>query len=133
MKPPTVRDFFRLAAWHIRRELIDLARHYFGPEGLGANHASQGQERADSQTPPAHEGLDYSRDPNRLVGWEEFHRGIDALADPEREVVDLIWYQGLTQVEAADLLGVTERTVKRRWQTARQRLQDVLHGERPDQ
>ena len=26
--PPTARDFFRLAAAQVRRELIDLARHY---------------------------------------------------------------------------------------------------------
>src|SRR5262249_45858146 len=38
--PPTVRDFFRLAAVQIRRELLDLARYYYGPQGLGANHAS---------------------------------------------------------------------------------------------
>src|SRR5262245_64782591 len=30
--PPTSRDYFRLAAAMIRRELIDLARHHFGPE-----------------------------------------------------------------------------------------------------
>src|SRR3954454_19760024 len=42
--PPTAHDFFRLAAAQIRRELIDLARHYHGPEGLGANHASHAGE-----------------------------------------------------------------------------------------
>jgi RNA polymerase sigma-70 factor (ECF subfamily) len=33
----SVEQFFRLAATQIRRELLDLARHYFGPEGPGAN------------------------------------------------------------------------------------------------
>jgi RNA polymerase sigma-70 factor (ECF subfamily) len=37
----------------------------------------------------------------------------------ERELFDLLWYQGLNQTEAADLLGVCVRTVKRRWQSAR--------------
>jgi RNA polymerase sigma-70 factor (ECF subfamily) len=36
--PPTVRDFFRLAALHVRRELIDLARHHYGPQGPAARH-----------------------------------------------------------------------------------------------
>src|SRR5689334_5016823 len=29
--PPTARDFYRLAAPEVRRELIDLVRHYLGP------------------------------------------------------------------------------------------------------
>src|SRR5262245_57434375 len=38
VKPPTLRDYYRLAALQIRRELTDLARHYYGPQGGGANH-----------------------------------------------------------------------------------------------
>src|SRR3954452_7824325 len=38
--PANVRDFFRLAALEIRRELIDLARHYYRPGGPGDRHAS---------------------------------------------------------------------------------------------
>src|SRR5688500_2621094 len=40
--PPAPLDFFKLASTQIRRELIDLARHYHGPQGHGANHASVG-------------------------------------------------------------------------------------------
>jgi DNA-directed RNA polymerase specialized sigma24 family protein len=39
-------------------------------------------------------------------------------------VFDLIYYQGLTRVDAAGLLGVSERTVKRRWRAARLRLME---------
>src|SRR6516165_4728037 len=46
VKPQTPRDFFALASLQIRRELIDLARHFYGPEGIGANHDSQGPEVA---------------------------------------------------------------------------------------
>jgi RNA polymerase sigma-70 factor (ECF subfamily) len=38
--PPTARDFFRLAAAQIRRELIDLARRYSGPENPAAHHST---------------------------------------------------------------------------------------------
>ena len=34
----SVRCFLGLAGEHIRRELIDLHRKYFGPEGLGTDH-----------------------------------------------------------------------------------------------
>src|SRR5436190_17155504 len=41
VKPPTSRDFLALAPLQIRRELLDLARHYYGPEAIGANHDSR--------------------------------------------------------------------------------------------
>src|SRR5438105_2429510 len=40
VKPASVVDFLRLAALNIRRELLDLTKHYFGPEGQGAHHAT---------------------------------------------------------------------------------------------
>jgi DNA-directed RNA polymerase specialized sigma24 family protein len=44
---PTARDFFRLAVAQARRELIDLARHYQSPHGLGA-HLGTLEGRGDS-------------------------------------------------------------------------------------
>src|SRR5262245_2739234 len=113
----TSRDFFRLAAVNIRRELLDLAKHHYGPLGQGARHASQ-PDRGSGGLDPS----DPVDDPRRLAAWGEFHRQIDALPDEEREVFDLLWYQGLSQAEAAELLGVSDRTIKRRWQAARLRL-----------
>ena len=46
-------------------------------------------------------------------------------------VFSLLWYQGLTQAEAAEALETSERTIKRRWQSARLKLYDALHGELP--
>ncbi len=43
------------------------------------------------------------------------------------ETFHLLWYQGLKQHQAAELLGVTERTVKNRWRRARLLLQQKLH------
>jgi RNA polymerase sigma factor (sigma-70 family) len=130
----TSRAFFRLAALNIRRELLDLARRYFGPEGQGAHHGTWGQGVSASTT--EHSGpadpADLSREPSRLAAWTEFHEQIGALPDEEREVFDLLWYQGLSQAEAAELLGVSERTVKRRWQTARFQLYEALRGEVPE-
>ena len=130
----TARDFFRLAALHIRRELLDLARHYYGPQGQGAHHTSWGPEG--SATAEDDSGLlapaDLSQEPSRLAAWGEFHEQIGALPDEEREAFDLLWYQGLSQAEAAELLHVSERTVKRRWQAARLKLHDALGGEVPE-
>jgi RNA polymerase sigma-70 factor (ECF subfamily) len=128
----TVLDYLRLASTHIRRELIDLARHHFGPRGGGANLA----------TPPAGaggpEGLlekatrpEAANESGELAGWAELHQQIDRLAGPEKEVFGLLWYQGLTQEEAAALLGVSLSTVKRRWQAARLHLMEAFGDEFP--
>lgn len=123
--PESPRAFLGLAAEQIRRELIDLSRHYYGPEGLGANHAT----RAPDAPPP--EKADLSQEPARLAEWAELHRHIGDLPDDERELFGLLFYQGLRQTEAAELLGVTVRTVQRRWQTALLKLHRVLKGDMP--
>jgi RNA polymerase sigma-70 factor (ECF subfamily) len=128
----TSGDFFRLAALHIRRELLDLAKHYYGPLGQGARHASSSGGPSDSHDLTPSDPVDLSGDPARLAAWSDFHQQIEALPDEEREVFDLLWYQGLSQAEAAEALGASERTVKRRWQSARLRLHDALGGEVPE-
>jgi RNA polymerase sigma-70 factor (ECF subfamily) len=129
VQPVAPRDFFALATEQIRRELLDLARHFYGPNGPGANHASQPE--ADSAFDPLHEQADPSLEPDRLAVWCEVHEQIHNLPDEEREVVGLLFYQGLPQAEAAALLGVTVRTVQRRWQSALLRLHQVLQGHGP--
>ncbi len=46
--------------------------------------------------------------------------------EEEQEIINLIWYEGLSQEEAAKLLDISMRTVKRRWQSARMKLHEVL-------
>jgi RNA polymerase sigma-70 factor (ECF subfamily) len=127
--PPTAADFLRLASLSLRRELIDLSRHYYGPQGHGAHHATLGPDAAAAgrPEPPASP----SGGPDRLAAWAEFHEKAGQLPDEERAVFDLIWYQGLSQAEAAQALQVHERTVKRRWRSARLKLHEALHGELP--
>jgi RNA polymerase sigma factor (sigma-70 family) len=130
--PPTPREFFRLAAAQVRRELIDLARHYQGPRGLGAHHATRAGcgDSADAMARAA-ATPETTYDPGRLAAWAEFHAAVAALGEADRELFDLLWYQGLTQAEAAALLAVTERTVNSRWLAARVRLGNALGGQLP--
>ena len=108
-------------------ELIDLARRYYGPQGLGANHATNltGPER------PGQEPGDLSHEPGALALWTELHEQVAALPEEEREVVSLLFYQELSQAEAAAILGVTVRTVQRRWQAALLKLHQLLNGQWP--
>jgi RNA polymerase sigma factor (sigma-70 family) len=130
--PLSVHDFFRLAALQIRRELIDLARHYFGPQGQGAKHASNVLKDDTPSTPlPAYERREDTNDPSRLAAWTDFHQQVDALPDEDKEMFDLVWYQGLSQEEAAALLDISLRTIQRRWQSARLKVHRALKGEMP--
>jgi RNA polymerase sigma-70 factor (ECF subfamily) len=58
-------------------------------------------------------------------------RAIEGLPEPEREVFDLVRIQGLTQAEAAAVVGVSERTVQRRLNRARLLLVEQLDDLRP--
>jgi RNA polymerase sigma-70 factor (ECF subfamily) len=59
-------------------------------------------------------------------------QAIDGLPDDEREAFELVRVQGLTQVEAAGVLGVCAKTVQRRLNGAlvllTKELQDLLPG-----
>jgi RNA polymerase sigma-70 factor (ECF subfamily) len=130
--PESTRDFFRLASLNIRRELLDLAKHYYGPQGLGTLYASTPDGSTQGDNPPANSGpADLTHDPSRLEAWAEFHRQVSALPEELREVFDLIWYQGLSRHEAAEVIGVSERTLMRRWQEARLAIYDALDGQLP--
>ena len=118
----SVRHFFNLAAVQVRRELLDLAKHHFGPEGNGANHHTDGQP-ADDEGGTLHES---AGEPDDLSGWSEFHAHVEGLPEGELEVVNLLYYEGLTQEEAAKVLGISFRTLKRRWHSARLKLYEAL-------
>jgi RNA polymerase sigma-70 factor (ECF subfamily) len=127
--PQSPLHYYRLATQQVRRELIDLARFYFGSNDPAAHHSSQPVEPASGDTPLPRVQNPSSTDPALLALWTEFHDRAETLPEEERTVFDLLWYQGLTRPEAAELLGVSVRTVQRRWVAAWERLRTIL-GER---
>jgi RNA polymerase sigma-70 factor (ECF subfamily) len=130
--PPSLRDYYRLATVQIRRELLDLVRHHFGPHGDAGKHQTEdGRELSTDGRRPAYEQSDVTHEPGGLAAWGEFHRQVGALPEEEQEVFDLVWYQQLTHAEAAELLGVSTKTVQRRWQAACLKLHDALGGKLP--
>src|SRR5262249_22269004 len=99
LQPAGTRDFFNLAAVHIRRELLDLARHYArrppaGPEPAGAEPAAETDSAA------------------RLELWCRFHEAVAALPPEEREVLGLVFYHGYSQGQVSELLGMSLSTVR---------------------
>ena len=126
VKPRNGVEFLSLAALQIRRELLDLARHYFGPEGHGTHHGNwpDGDPNAPTLIQP-----DAEFQPVQLAELREVHERVDELPDDQRNVVSLLYYHGLSQVEAAELLNVNVRTVQRRWQVALLELHRILKDE----
>jgi RNA polymerase sigma-70 factor (ECF subfamily) len=130
VRPASMRDFFNLAAVQMRRELLDLARHFYCPRGKGPDRAERLAPAAGGEPPPESAGTeDYDAD---LERWSAFHEGVEKLPAEEREVVGLIFYHGWPQAQIAELFGVDERTIRRRWRSACLKLHEVLQGNLPE-
>jgi RNA polymerase sigma factor (sigma-70 family) len=121
-RPRTVRQLFALASQHMRWELNDLARR------LDAQPAVV-DLREELVPSPVTSGSGLTPDGLRML------QAIDALPEDERETFDLIRIQGLTQADAAEILGVTIRTVRRRLNRSvlflTQQLDDLRPGGQP--
>jgi RNA polymerase sigma-70 factor (ECF subfamily) len=118
----SVRDFFGLAAEQLRRELLDLARRYTPASRRGGRLAP----RLTEEEMPLN--LD---DEGDLERWAAFHERVAALPAEEREVIGLVFYHGWTQAEVAELFQVNERTVRRRWHSALEKLRELRGGGAP--
>jgi RNA polymerase sigma-70 factor (ECF subfamily) len=109
--PPSVADFFGLAALHIRRELLDLAR---GHERRPTAHLAK--------EPPDRAG----DDPAELDRWAALHEAAGRLPAELGQVFSYTFYHGWTQNQIAELLGISERQVRRRWVEACLRLKEAV-------
>lgn len=117
VRPDSVRQLLGFAALQLRRALVDLIRKDRGRDGRGA-----------PEPPPGPAAPSAGDEDWRL----ELLEAVGRLDADEREVVDLLFFQGLTQAEAAALLGIDESTAKRRWARARVRLVKWLQSYGPD-
>lgn len=63
-----------------------------------------------------------------LERWEAFHAAVEALPEENREVFKLVWYLGTDRETTAKTLGLSVRTVGRRWQEAREMVAEMLDG-----
>ena len=118
VRPETVRQFFALVNQHMRWELNDLARR------LDEQPAAV-ELREELVPSPDTSGSRLTPDGLRML------RAIEALPDDEREAFDLVRVQGLAQVEAAQLLGVSTVTVRRRLTRGLRLLAEQLADLRP--
>jgi len=115
--PENPADFFKLVSVLMRNELIDMGRKLFGKGGDKKNF----EQSIDPAKLAANDPYD---GPANLFEWVEFHETIDKLPEEEKEVFQLIFYQGFNQDEVSNLLGLSIKTVFRRWTKAKLILSD---------
>lgn len=136
--PTTVAGFMGLAALQMRRALRDLARRHFGRNhGLSSVDSSSAVTNR-PVTDAAGGSLstnptdDPAQSPDELACWSEFHAAADRLPEPDRTAFDLLYYHELPQSEVAELMNVSERQVRRYWQSARLELHRLMEGWWPE-
>lgn len=118
--PESDLHLHRLACQQVRRVLIDLSRQYSRRNSFAANHDT-GHEGIPLRDAPDRAD-DFVSNPDDLERWTQLHLLASAMPRILRDVFDLLWYEDLDQITAAELLGITTRTLQRRWREARVRL-----------
>lgn len=127
--PDSPRGLMGLMATQIHRELIDLARKHSGPMSYAANHGTNVRRDRDGEVFVVEEFADQGDADDEeipIARWEQFHAAVEALPDEQREVFKLVWYLGLDQQAAAEALGMSLRTLARRWHEGRQAVRLTL-------
>ncbi len=111
--------FLAVAALAMRHILVDEARRWASKKRGGEVHKvplEEGRVGAESRA-------------TEILAIHEALTSLAALDERLGKMVELRFFGGLTIEEAAEVLGVTDRTVKRDWRRARAYLMQVL-GER---
>lgn len=116
--------FMALAATMMRRILVDHARIHKAAKRGGSERAEgrvsfEQAEAAIATFDTLNPGLD-------LEALDAALKELAALDERQARVVDLRFFAGLDVIQAAELLGVSERTVKNDWRFARAWLAERL-------
>ena len=112
--------FLRAAAVAMRHILLDRARRRTAEKRGGAQYHVTFDD--------AMTAVD-----DQAASLLELHEALDHLATLDERlarVVECRFFGGMTELETAEALGVTERTVRRDWVKARALLYQVLNGDR---
>jgi RNA polymerase sigma factor (TIGR02999 family) len=104
------RHFLRYAGRTMRSVIVDCARERQAERrGGGAKHVPLTGRLADA--------IDADEDLILRV-----HEGLEELSRHDQrmtQVVEMRYFAGMTEIEVANALGITERTVRRDWEKAR--------------
>jgi RNA polymerase sigma factor (TIGR02999 family) len=68
-------------------------------------------------------------EPQAVLALDGALRRLEEIDQRASRVVELRWFVGLSVEEAADVMGISEKTVRREWNFAKAWLQAELEGE----
>ena len=100
--------FLRIASYQIRQILVDYAR------SRGRHKRGGGRQRVTLVTDLADPGT-----PVDLIELDDALNSLNEFSSEARQIVELKFFAGLSEPEIAETLGMSERTVRRRWVFAR--------------
>lgn len=127
-RPADIRHFFALSAKHIHYTVMDLARKLSGSRRKKTASSSTGGSgisglQIEGETPlPGH----LESETSQIGRAFDVQDALSQLTNEEREVVGLLFLNGLSQSEAAAVLGVNRDKVKDVWARARVKLKEYL-------
>jgi RNA polymerase sigma-70 factor (ECF subfamily) len=101
--------FLAMASIVMRRVLVDHARERAAAKRTGGRARAELHEGAAVQEPRGEEMLALDEALTRLAACDA----------RQARVVEMLFFGGMTEEEAAESLGVSSRTIKRDWRSAR--------------
>jgi RNA polymerase sigma factor (TIGR02999 family) len=110
------RHLFFAAARAMRDILVERARQKAGPKRGGGRQRVELTEALALAEPP----------PDEVLALHEALRELEGQDPLKGRIVDLRYFAGMTAREAADVLGLSERTLHRHWRFIKAWLQDRL-------
>jgi RNA polymerase sigma factor (TIGR02999 family) len=109
-------QFFAVAGHAMRRVLVDHARANLAQKrGQGQVHLDLEEARAQAVPEPPH-----------ILALDDVLQRFEQIDPRASRVVELRWFVGLSVTEAAEAMGVSEKTVQRDWDFAKAWLQSAL-------
>ena len=118
VRPKHIREFFALVRKHVRWELNEMAR------GLDAYQYESLTIDAIAREPQDHEATieQFSPRGRRIL------EAINSLPNTDRQIFNLIRVGGMAQADAAEVLGISVRTIQRRLNCIQPQLSRQLGG-----
>ena len=119
-------QFFAVAARTMRRILSDYARHHQATRRGGPGRSAVGLEFLE------HGGSTAISMPERaesLLALDEALQRLHGMDERMASIVECRFFAGLNEVETAEALGVSQRTVARDWRMARAWLHEALRDD----
>lgn len=114
----------------IERKAID---HYNGKKKQRENETDMSVTFEDDEESQMREVEDSSADIEQLLltheMQEDVQRALQQLSLDLQDAVNLVYFSGYSQVEAAEYLGIKDGTMRKRIFTARKQLAKILGGE----